>query len=959
MASILNTIKTPFDVGKQLGTVITPKSNINNPFQPGQGGSWVDPATGKGYEVTPSGTIKQIIPSTPTFRGGGGGGFTSGGGEVGGGGRTNESPGGGVSTPTLPTSPNPFRPTPSYGGGGASAGQGGNTSISVSPSGTITIGNEKYTGNIYVPQLGQTANEYSNRIRSEAIARGDIPSGEGNLYSFRGNLSKEGQPATGTTIKETIYTKETGSFVDSQGRTIPTFEYRVKTSDGVDRLANQEEVNYLRENTGVLEATGYSKQTYEKYKPLIKTWDFIETRGTTGISKVNDIIKDVDIIVPKVVKQYFGYEKTDSFIMEELSPHVRIVKLKEEFGMGIKNLSDYATKNQITSLIYGAEGLKLANDLIPVTPTDFAQYYLFGKALKYARPLVYAGSVALGINTLSNAQTPEEQIKGIALVSFPALDYSLGKILAKPKLNPEEALTTFDSRVVITKEPSVFGVDVNAITTIADKKLGQYSFGLSKDVGEESLNVAKILTAKSLGNGEREILTSEAIGGGSKLGSARATTNFGGTFRYSSEAGKGVMGSSLVSDVEKTMFQIGSDIKPTIEKIPFADYIRVKDIFGNIDIKTNVYGQDIVGALSETGQENILKFVGTTKKPTKVLINTGFAYRIPKSDLNIVGTVEFIQAKEKGFIIRDVSKGLLGSSKADTEGLLFEKSQTLMQPRKPMKLTLEQQGAITDKLLEQLSGIRAVSQKQISTDVLNQVTEPQIIRKAFASTFKQQTATATIPFQSERSIFGTTTIPMERTNFAQRDLQITKAVLETGQVERQILKESLSQIQPQKQIQRQQLQQREMLKEKEMFRDITTTMIPFESIRTRTRPILTKTKKKKTYGFAGVTAYSGFIKKRGVITPIFSGLPRGLALKRLNTGLRTSLSRTGYVKPSGETNIEDISYNLDDKIFRGYTQKKGVRTPLPFLGGIKRTKYSFSTPEEKYLIKASRRRLKF
>jgi len=102
-------------------------------------------------------------------------------------------------------------------------------------------------------------------------------------------------------------------------------------------------------------------------------------------------------------------------------------------------------------------------------------------------------------------------------------------------------------------------------------------------------------------------------------------------------------------------------------------------------------------------------------------------------------------------------------------------------------------------------------------------------------------------------------------------------------------------------------------------------------------------------------AYTGYIKRRGQIINVFSGLPQGRALKSLSDNLLRDLARTGRIVESGETSMQDINYIPNSKTFRNYRVKQGRKVGLPFGKFIQRTTKSFTTDIEKQLIKEARR----
>lgn len=104
-------------------------------------------------------------------------------------------------------------------------------------------------------------------------------------------------------------------------------------------------------------------------------------------------------------------------------------------------------------------------------------------------------------------------------------------------------------------------------------------------------------------------------------------------------------------------------------------------------------------------------------------------------------------------------------------------------------------------------------------------------------------------------------------------------------------------------------------------------------------------------------AYNVQIKKGKRFVPVAFGLPRGKALKFGSEKVLRDLSRQFKITSSGYTNLKDIDFFPSEKQFRQYKVKKGKRIDLPFGNFIQKTKSLLQSPEEKMLIKMSRRKL--
>lgn len=121
------------------------------------------------------------------------------------------------------------------------------------------------------------------------------------------------------------------------------------------------------------------------------------------------------------------------------------------------------------------------------------------------------------------------------------------------------------------------------------------------------------------------------------------------------------------------------------------------------------------------------------------------------------------------------------------------------------------------------------------------------------------------------------------------------------------------------------------------YKEPSTKIIPLPTpdLHKRLKPITRTTK-----------AYSLIIKKRGKFIPIATGLPRGKALRLLQTRLTTNIARTGKLVETGLTEEPDISFKPSERIFRTYKIRGGRRIEQPDFF-IQRTQANLQTREEK------------
>lgn len=262
-----------------------------------------------------------------------------------------------------------------------------------------------------------------------------------------------------------------------------------------------------------------------------------------------------------------------------------------------------------------------------------------------------------------------------------------------------------------------------------------------------------------------------------------------------------------------------------------------------------------------------------------------------------------------------------------------------------------EQNKILSKVLPKTPAVKTI------TKIINPITEQGIIKNSLAleSLTRQQTKTPSM--FKERTLTTQRNIPSLIEKEALKEDTLIKQIQQPKLLEKNLLKED----QLTKLIQAQKLQekllQKPLLKtgEKNIF-------IPTPIMSNRIYPAREKKKKQRKF-LRQAPAYSVFLKQRGKYTPFGSGLPKGLALQKLDIGLRTKLSRTGkIVQTKQDTDLQDISFDLDKQVFRQYKQKNKKQIPLPFGNYIQRSKYSLSPIEAELLQqskKSSRRRFKW
>lgn len=101
-------------------------------------------------------------------------------------------------------------------------------------------------------------------------------------------------------------------------------------------------------------------------------------------------------------------------------------------------------------------------------------------------------------------------------------------------------------------------------------------------------------------------------------------------------------------------------------------------------------------------------------------------------------------------------------------------------------------------------------------------------------------------------------------------------------------------------------------------------------------------------------AYSVLLKRRGKYTPVYTGIPRGRALKFGSDLATRELSRQFKIVEAGVTESEDIAFRPSPKIFRTYKVRRGKQIPLSPDQFIQRISANLQTSEEKALIKQAK-----
>jgi hypothetical protein len=178
---------------------------------------------------------------------------------------------------------------------------------------------------------------------------------------------------------------------------------------------------------------------------------------------------------------------------------------------------------------------------------------------------------------------------------------------------------------------------------------------------------------------------------------------------------------------------------------------------------------------------------------------------------------------------------------------------------------------------------------------------------------------------------------------------VTLGRTETQQRQRQ--EQRQQQIQEQIQLQEQRTQQK-LKQEQKTTQEEIIIIIPEEESKPKSLFLKKMLMKKKSN-----KAYSVFIGRGKKSKLVASGLTRGEALEFGQRKALQSLAATFRISESGTTQKEDVGYNVNPQIFRGYEIKKGQRinTPNQF---IQRMKSRLLTKSEKVQIKQSRKQFK-
>ena len=685
-----------------------------------------------------------------------------------------------------------------------------------------------------------------------------------------------GIPAT----QSIIYENPTGI---SNG--VQTYEYRIKTPEGVDRLATLSEVNSLRQaNPDVLQASTmpiYSTPAYAIKQKLSEP-----------------IVQGVD--------EYLGIRDTTNPILEVVSPFVMMKNTGTNLDLLGADIKDYGTAHKINSLIYGGEVVQSISSFVPRNALQVGELGILA-FVGASFPIITLAAIE-GYSTWSflNAKNPQEKINALLMGGLPVVPSAVEGIKNIPFAKLPDYIIKFPEPSLDIREPQTFAEIFKNEPVV---------FGEGAKIGIP-LRVLKPVELKAnLPAKPFNIITETPS-------------------EIQNQINRLKSGADII-DVTGGINIKEAPRQPKAPPKPFEFDLDSSSVQNQINrLKSEA---DIVD-ISEEGIK-IKSNIEEKAKPKIKIIN------IPPFEKRIITAKDiFKDDKPLNDVVTNGDKQLMQ---------ILERPEQTEKPLQEAKQEAKQDGRffIPEGKIKSLNDVGKIAGFGAGENRFGSLAGLDLI-KIFAvggivkqeqqekDLFRTSSKTEQLLQEKQNNLFGISF------NEAQPQSQPLRQRFNEAELfrEPQVFAQPSAQAQPQRQI----FRERQMFRENQIF----DTLEEKDLLK-----IKLNDRRKRRVNFGGLPAYSGFIKRRGVFIPYFSGVPKGIALKDLTKGLRTSLSRTGFIKQSGEeTTIQDISFNLDKKVFRDYRQIRGKIQPLPYGTTIKRTSRSFDTPEEKYLIKASRRR---
>lgn len=338
--------------------------------------------------------------------------------------------------------------------------------------------------------------------------------------------------------------------------------------------------------------------------------------------------------------------------------------------------------------------------------------------------------------------------------------------------------------------------DDNIVRVAFETKTGKQSTaGISKQIiksGDEIKSIGKGVSISGTKTKRgTEFVRTEFIGTGRRVGQARAVSRTKG-ITTQKELGMGVSERALSADVlqlSKKGLRFPST-KPVIRQT-IPDIKKVKG-----GLRYDLTSQDVIGFTTPTAKQGVVRFAGTTARPTRVLTKEGFKIRVPRKEFDISGIIKTGRAGTGDVV--GVGKGITqkGVSKKIESQLSKEVTKSVSQQVGAIKTTAEKQA------LKQTSGFKIFTRPRIkptipqtpteTKTITRQIQEPKLKPISIQTPKQRDLSTPKIaqsPKVTPRTRTSSRATPRTQTDIMKRQTPLEKITPRTAQPQRSAQKQ--------------------------------------------------------------------------------------------------------------------------------------------------------------------------